>query len=224
MSARLSALAASCRLVDATFTHLVQSLHSGLTEKQLAHQALTFFRRHQAVPAFPPIIAINSHSATPHHFPTATKIRSDDLVLIDIGCKFRGFCSDLTRVIFLGHPSPLHHLVYRLVAQAYAAAVACLRAGVNNHTVDAAARKVIAAAGYGQYFIHGTGHGVGRKIHQLPKIGPRAHSHKLRAGMAVTIEPGIYLPHRFGIRLEDTFLVTPTGHRRLTHTPLTVIP
>lgn len=224
MSARLSALAASCRLVDATFTHLVQSLRPGLTEKQLARQALTFFHHHQASPAFPPIIAVNSHSATPHHLSTATKIRSGDLVLIDIGCKFRGFCSDLTRVIWLGPPSPLHRLVYRLVAQAYAAAVACLHAGVSNRTVDATARKVITAAGYGKYFIHGTGHALGRRIHQLPKFGPRATSHVLRAGMAVTIEPGIYLPHRFGIRLEDTFLVTPTGHRRLTHTPLIVIP
>lgn len=217
---RLEAIQAACRITDACLAHLL-TLPKNLTEKQLAYQAKTFFRRHGTAPAFPPIIAVNSHAATPHHKPTHRQIKSGNLLLIDIGCRYRGYCSDLTRTVFLGTPTPLQQKVYRLVKQAYHAALSILVASRYTLTtdVDSAARQVIASAGYGKYFIHGTGHGVGRRIHQLPKIGPRATRYKLRAGMVITIEPGIYLPRRFGIRLEDTLLLAPIGPRPLTHSP-----
>ncbi|OGY17734.1 MAG: hypothetical protein A2784_01260 [Candidatus Chisholmbacteria bacterium RIFCSPHIGHO2_01_FULL_48_12] len=166
--------------------------------------------------------SLSSHAATPHHKPTHRKINSGNLLLIDIGCRYHGYCSDLTRTTFTKPPTPLQLKIYRLVKQAYTAALRHLGGGsdspeVYSRDVDRAARQIINNAGYGKYFIHGTGHGVGRRIHQLPKIGPRSRIYKLRSGMVLTIEPGIYLPHRFGIRLEDTILITPTGYRRLTH-------
>ena len=222
---RLEAIQAACRITDACLAHLFTLLPHRLTEKQLAAAARKFFRDHEATPAFPPIIAVNSHAATPHHKPTRRQINSGNLLLIDIGCRYHGYCSDLTRTVFLGKPTPLQRTIYNLVLKAYQAALRHLRGGrmdspeVSTKAVDAAARYVIDNAGYGKYFIHSTGHGVGRRIHQLPKIGPRAPNHKLRAGIVITIEPGIYLPHRFGIRLEDTVLITSTGYRRLTHSP-----
>ncbi|MBI4035014.1 MAG: M24 family metallopeptidase [Candidatus Chisholmbacteria bacterium] len=234
MSSRLQHIQAACQITDAAFSYLLTLLPHHLTETQLAYQTRKFFRLHQATTAFPPIIAVNSHAATPHHRPTQRQIRSGDLVLIDIGCRLHGYCSDLTRTIFLGSPTPLQHQVYRIVKRAYLAALKHLGDDRNKPTsevarllattprtvdVDRAARQVIAAAGYGKYFVHGTGHGVGRRIHQLPKISPKSKNYKLRTGMVITIEPGIYLPHRFGIRLEDTVLITPTGYQLLTHSP-----
>ena len=169
--------------------------------------------------AFPAIVAAGDHAAQAHALPGARVIRAGELVVIDTGARVDGYCSDITRTYAAGDPSAELRHVYEVVLEAQLAGLAAVRAGAHGQRdVDAAARAVIVEAGYGERFGHGTGHGVGREVHEAPGLG-RTRGDRLEAGMVCTVEPGIYIEGLAGVRIEDTVLVTPEGHERLTTSP-----
>lgn len=168
--------------------------------------------------AFPTIVAVGERAALPHAIPTNRQVRENVFVLVDWGADEGWYKSDLTRVLITGRISPKFARVYETVARAQQAAIDALRPGVSAHDVDAAARRVIAEAGFGRLFGHGLGHGVGLEVHELPRLGPKSSS-ILKPGMVVTIEPGVYIPNWGGVRIEDDVLVTRDGHEVLTRAP-----
>ena len=172
-------------------------------------------------PAFGTILAAGAHGSNCHYRPDSTRVRANQPVLIDWGARVGGYCSDLTRVVFVGKIPPKLGEMYEVVRRAQAAAIGSIRPGRRGSAIDAVARKVIADAGYGEQFVHSLGHGLGRQVHEAPGLGRKVKS-LLRAGMVVTVEPGIYVPGLGGIRIEDDVLVTPGGCRRLTSLPRTI--
>jgi Xaa-Pro dipeptidase len=166
-------------------------------------------------PAFETIVAAGEHSAIPHHEPTDRPLRRGDLLKIDFGARYRGYHADMTRTFVLGEPADWQRDLHALVARAQAAGREALAPGAELPQVDAAARTVIAAAGHGEHFGHGLGHGVGLQIHEAPTIGYAATG-ILADGTPVTVEPGVYLPGQGGVRIEDTLVVRPGGAESLT--------
>ena len=152
--------------------------------------------------AFPTIVAAGPNSACPHATPSAYKLRPGDFLTIDFGCRYQGYCSDMTRTFGIGNIDGKRKKIYDIVKYAQASAAAAAVPGANTHDVDAVARDIIAKAGYGEYYDHGTGHGVGRFIHELPVLNPRTSS-ILEEKMVYTVEPGIYVPEIGGVRIED---------------------
>ena len=179
----------------------------GRTEAQLAGELEFRMRQEGASGAsFPSIVASGAHAALPHYRPGGTAVKAGQAVLFDWGALVDGYCSDLTRVVFTGRIPPPIGQIYEVVLSAQKKGIAAVRAGRPANVVDAAAREVIAAAGYGQQFGHGLGHGIGLEIHEAPSLSPRAIG-RLRRGQIVTVEPGIYLPGAGGVRIEDDVLV-----------------
>jgi Xaa-Pro aminopeptidase len=156
--------------------------------------------------SFNPIVAFGKNSAIPHHKSGQTRLKSNDILLIDMGMKYKGYCSDMTRTILPKSPTKLQKEVYNTVAQAQKNALHKTKTGLPEQKIDSLARKVIEEAGYGEYFTHGTGHGVGLKIHESPSLKEEGTA-ILKPGMVVTIEPGIYLPGKFGVRIEDIIVL-----------------
>jgi Xaa-Pro aminopeptidase len=164
--------------------------------------------------AFETVVAAGAHSSLPHYRPGSAPIRRDQVVLFDWGAKVDGYCSDLTRTVFVGRIPPKLARIYEVVLRAQQAGIAAVRSGAECRAVDAAARKVIEAAGFGEQFMHGLGHGIGRAVHEGPALAQLSAS-RLRSRMVVTVEPGIYIPGVGGVRIEDDILVTPQGAKRL---------
>lgn len=192
------------------------SLRPEQTEKQVADLLEAQVRLFGGeCTSFPPIIAVGPRAALPHARPGQPKIGDDDFVLIDWGARYRGYASDLTRILVTGKISPKLQKVYGVVAKAQSLAIAAIRHGASMKDVDAAARNSIAKAGFGKQFGHGLGHGIGLQIHESPRMGPKEDA-PLKAGMVVTVEPGVYIPGWGGVRLEDDVLVTKTGAKVLT--------
>ncbi len=165
--------------------------------------------------SFEPIVASGPNSANPHHRPTDRKIRRGDVVILDYGARYRSYCSDITRTLVVGEPPENVESVYETVKEAQEKAFQAVKDGVTAEHVDDVARGHIERAGYGEYFIHRTGHGIGLDVHEEPYIAP-GNSTILRNGMVFTIEPGVYLPNRFGVRIEDDVLVKDGHGVRLT--------
>lgn len=204
---------------EKAFGVLRTSLRPDKTEKQIADELENQFRQFGAwASAFPPIIAVGERGALPHATPTAKTVGEGDFLLVDWGAKDRLYMSDLTRVLVTGKISPKLRRVYEVVLSAQTQAIAAIRPGIPGSQVDAVARKVIAAAGYGRRFNHGLGHGVGLEIHEAPRLSAKC-STVLKPGMVITVEPGIYFPGWGGVRIEDDILVTRTGHEVLTSVP-----
>ncbi|NJE61719.1 aminopeptidase P family protein [Thermococcus sp. 21S7] len=206
----------AAEIVDKTFYALLEQGLEGRTEKELATWLDCAMKRLGAEGvSFEPIVASGPNSANPHHRSTDRKIRKGDVVVFDYGARYGGYCSDVTRTVVVGKPSENVLTVYEVVKEAQEGACRAVRAGVLARDVDAVARETIAKAGYGEYFIHRTGHGLGLDVHEEPYISPES-SVALRAGMVFTIEPGIYLPGKFGVRIEDDVLVEGGHGLRLT--------
>lgn len=200
------------------FEQAVAHVRPGMKEQDLAAELEFRMRRLGAEkPSFETIVAAGVRSALPHAQPTAARFRSGDLVVVDMGAQQEGYCSDMTRMLFLGSPTAKVKRTYRAVLEAQLAAVDAVRAGASTARVDGAARKVLAGYGLARAFVHSTGHGLGLEIHEPPRIGKR-DKNRLQAGMAITIEPGVYVEGFGGIRIEDTVVVTEKGCEILTPT------
>jgi Xaa-Pro aminopeptidase len=216
----IEAIRQAIRCAERAFQMLRAGLREGETEKDVA-DALEGYLRHCGATAasFPSIVAVGANAALPHARPTAsTRIGDDDFVLIDWGATGRPYKSDLTRVLVTGKVTPKFEAIYSTVLNALERGIAAIRPGVRAHDVDAEARSVIEEAGFGRFFDHGLGHGLGIDIHEAPRIR-KGSNVVLEPGMVFTVEPGIYLPGWGGIRIEDDVLVTPGGCEVLTHLP-----
>jgi Xaa-Pro aminopeptidase len=216
----IAAIRAAVGYAERAFTMLCAGLRDGESEKEVADALDGYLRRCGATGAsFPPIVAVGARAALPHARPTSTtRIGQDDFVLVDWGATGPQYKSDLTRVLVTGKVTPKFEAIYRTVLSAQERAIAAIRPGAKAHDVDAEARSVIEEAGFGRFFDHGLGHGLGMDLHEAPRI--RKHSNVLlEPGMVITVEPGIYLPDWGGIRIEDDVLVTPDGCEVLSHVP-----
>jgi len=199
----------ACTIADRALAELLAAggVRAGRTEREVGRDLDSLMLAGGAdAPSFETIVAAGPNSAIPHHRPTMRVLERGDLVKLDFGATYRGYHSDMTRTLVLGEPSAWQREVYELVRTAQAAGRAALIPGVDVRAVDAAAREVIAAAGHADAFTHGLGHGVGLEIHEAPAIGPQSAG-TLVDWMAVTVEPGVYLPGRGGVRIEDTLVV-----------------
>ncbi|MCP4758680.1 MAG: aminopeptidase P family protein [Planctomycetes bacterium] len=189
----------------------LSELRVGMTEGQVAARLIYEMRiRGAEGEAFEPIVASGPNASVIHHVPGAHPI-GPGVLLIDWGARIDGLCSDLTRTFFLGEPDDEMRRIYSVVAEAERAAIDACQVGTATAEVDAAAREIIAAAGWGDHFAHSVGHGLGRDVHERPFLGREGEQTKLAPGMVVTIEPGIYIPGRGGVRIEDDILVTEDG-------------
>lgn len=196
---------------------VLDKLTVGQTERDIAQQVEIEIRQLGAEQAsFPPVIAFGSHSALPHHQPTDTKLEKNMVVLIDIGAKYFGYCGDMTRTVWFGpQPTKKFLIIEDVVKNAYSAAIDTIKAGTSSAAVDLAARQIIRKAGYGDKFIHTTGHGVGLEIHEQPSLYHKKEL-TLPENAVVTVEPGIYLDGEFGYRHENMVLVEKKISRILT--------
>lgn len=211
----------ACAAADAALTALIDGggLRPGRAERAVARELEALMLDHGADgPSFETIVAAGANSAVPHHRPTDAVLQRGDFVKIDFGALVGGYHSDMTRTFVLGAAAAWQREIYLLVAHAQQAGREALRPGAQLCEVDAAARGVIAAAGYAEQFGHGLGHGVGLQIHEAPGIGS-ASAGTLRAGSVVTVEPGVYLPDRGGVRIEDTLVVGERAPELLTRFP-----
>ncbi len=217
----------ACAAADTALSALIETggIRPGRTEREVARELESLMAEHGADgPSFETIVAAGPNSAIPHHRPTGAVLARGDFVKIDFGALVAGYHSDMTRTLVLGAVAPWQQEIYDVVLAAQAAGREALAPGASLKDVDAAARDIITVAGYGENFGHGLGHGVGLQIHEAPGIGSTATG-TLLAGSAVTVEPGVYLPDRGGVRIEDTLVVRPDGPELLTRFPkeLTVI-
>ncbi len=200
------------------FEQAVSRARAGMRESDLAAELEYRMRRLGAEkPSFETIVAGGARSALPHAQPTSAKFEPGQLVVVDMGAQQEGYASDMTRMLHVGAPSAKTKKMYRAVLEAQLAAIDTVKAGVATAKVDRAARQVLKGYGLDQLFVHSTGHGLGLEIHEPPRVGRRDKS-RLAAGMAITIEPGVYLEGFGGIRIEDTVVVTETGCEILTPT------
>jgi Xaa-Pro aminopeptidase len=216
----VEALRRACAVGDAALGELLAAggLRPGRTEREVALDLEDRMRRLGATgPAFETILAAGANSAVPHHRPTDAVLQRGDLVKLDFGALVGGYHSDMTRTVVLGPAAGWQRELHALVAEAQAAGRAALAPGTEVTAVDAAARDVVERAGRGEEFVHGLGHGVGLQIHEAPYVG-RTGTGALAAGMVVTVEPGVYLEGRGGVRIEDTLVVRDEGPELLTHT------
>lgn len=195
--------------------------HEGIDEQRAFFEAEAIFKKEGALGlSFEPIVALGENAAKPHALPTSKVLKKGELVLLDAGVKYRRYCSDRTRTSHYDErfafektqrfTDTLQQKVYDTVLRAQEAALKAVKIGIKAKEIDRAAREIIAEAGFGDYFIHSTGHGVGLDIHELPVIGARSET-VIEENMVFTIEPGIYLPEKFGVRIEDTIIVRNNG-------------
>jgi len=188
-------------------------MKSGVTESELAGRLDFEIRKLGARNSFDTIVAFGPNASRPHHQPSKRKLKKRDTVLIDVGARYKGYCSDITRSLAAGKPTRLFERAYDAVQQAQTAAIKMMKAGAEIQQVDAAAREVIGKHDLPVYG-HGTGHGLGLEVHELPVVSDKGVG-KLKAGQIITIEPGVYIPGKSGVRIEDDVLVTKSGCRIL---------
>ena len=213
----------ACRIADNACEHIRQFIQPGMTEQQVAAELEWFMRQQGAEkPSFDTIVASGVRGAMPHGKASDKVINAGELVTLDFGAQYQGYCSDMTRTFLVAAAATPHPLydIYQIVLQAQLAAIAAIRPGVPCQVVDAAAREVIKAHGYGEQFGHNTGHAIGIDVHENPRFSP-SDTTLLQPGMLLTVEPGIYLPNLGGVRIEDVVLVTESGCEVLYQMPKT---
>lgn len=212
-------IAAAQRVAERALEEILNEIRPGVTEKELAAR-LTYLMLHYGAEnmSFDPIVVSGENSSKPHGVPTEKPVAEGDFVTMDFGCILNGYCSDMTRTVAVGHVTEEMERVYDTVLEAQLAGIAAARAGTTGKEIDGAARKVITDAGYGEAFGHGFGHGVGLEIHELPRASQK-FDHVIPAGSILTAEPGIYLPGKFGVRIEDMLYVIEDGCVNLTEAP-----
>ena len=210
-------------ITDQCFEHILPFLVPGAREVDVMLEMERFIRANGAEKvAFDTILIAGAKTSLPHGQPGEYRMQKGDFVTLDFGARYRGYCSDMTRTVALGEPGEKKREVYGLVLQAHYEGIRAAKAGRCCRDVDAAARNIIREAGYGEYFGHGLGHGVGIEIHEEPRFSP-ACEQPVRSGMMMTVEPGVYLPGEFGCRIEDTVLVGQDGCEPLPASPKELI-
>jgi Xaa-Pro aminopeptidase len=218
------AIAEAARLADDVYEWTLGRGLAGRAEREVARTAEARIRELGGEPAFPVIVAGGANGALPHAEPSEREITVGELVVFDMGALLDGYCSDCTRTYATGDVGEEGRAAYELVRDAQAAALDGIRAGIGAKEADSIARDRIAEAGHAEHFGHGLGHGVGMEVHEAPRLSQRSDE-ELAAGDVVTVEPGVYIPGRFGVRIEDLVVVTEEGHRNLSSLPkeLTVV-
>jgi Xaa-Pro aminopeptidase len=225
--AELDAIRQAAALADAAMAFVAQTIRPGQTEAEMAWSIERFLREHGADGlAFPPIVAAGENGALPHHRPSTRVIQAGEPIVVDLGARLNGYNSDLTRTFCIGPATdPEYAQVFDVVVSANEAARRALRPGMTGLAVDSVARDHIKAAGYGDHFGHGLGHGVGLNVHEGPRLTFVPPESSILAGNVVTVEPGIYLSGRFGVRLEDLVAIHATHVEVLSRAPkVAVIP
>lgn len=219
----IEAIAQAARMADQAFLELAGKIGPGVTEKELAAHLEFFMRRSGADrTSFDTILASGPRSSLPHGLASDKIISDNELLLIDFGCQYGGYCSDMTRTVSSGRPSDQERAIYQIVHQAQEKALEGVRAGVAVSHLDSLARGVIDKAGYGDYFGHALGHGVGLEVHEAPSLS-QGDTSILEENMVITIEPGIYLPQAFGVRIEDLIRVKADGFEFLSRAKKSLI-
>lgn len=215
----LESMIAAQRIAEKAFTEILNELRPGVTEKEIAAR-LQYLMLHYGAEdlSFDPIVVSGPNGSLPHGVPSEKLLRNGEFVTMDFGCIKNGYCSDMTRTVAIGSVTEEMRNVYDTVLSAQLAGIACAKAGVSGKMVDAAARDVITQAGYGPYFGHSFGHGVGVEIHESPNASP-SNEKALPAGAVISAEPGIYLPGRMGVRIEDVIVILPDGCKDITLAP-----
>jgi Xaa-Pro aminopeptidase len=219
----IDAIAAAAALADRAFDHVLGLIRPGLREIDVALELETFMRREGSEGlGFDSIVASGPNSSKPHAGVTDRVIAAGDLLTMDFGARVDGYCSDMTRTIVVGSASDRQREVYAAVLEANMAGLAAVRPGLPGEAIDAVARDLLTARGFGEEFGHGLGHGVGLHVHELPRVGRNSRD-AVRAGSVITIEPGVYLAGFGGVRIEDLVVVEEGGCRLLTHSPKELI-
>ena len=205
-------------IAEYAFEHILSFIRPGVTEKRIALELDFYMLSHGAEAlSFETIAVTGKKTSMPHGVPDDTVVENGDFITMDFGAVYKGYHSDMTRTVAVGSISEEQKEIYNIVLKAQETALSVLKKGLPCSEADKAARNIIKNAGYGDYFGHGTGHGVGIEIHELPNLSPRSDA-ILEVGNVVTVEPGIYIPDKFGVRIEDMALITENGYENLTHT------
>lgn len=215
----LSCMTAAQRIAEGALEQILKEIRPGMTEKEIAARLNYLMVSAGAEKtAFDTIVASGPNGSMPHAVPGMRKVREGDFITMDFGCVYKGYCSDMTRTVALGRPSDEMRNVYDIVLQAQLAGIAAAKAGVTGAAIDGAARKVIQDAGYGACFGHSFGHSLGIDIHEAPNAAP-GNDKPMPDGAVVSAEPGIYLPGKFGVRIEDVMILRPDGAQVITKAP-----
>ena len=210
-------------IADKAFAEILTRIKAGMTEKQLQAEVIYCLLKNGADgPSFSPIVVSGPNTSLPHGVAGDRVIQNGDFVTMDFGALYQGYCSDMTRTVAIGYATEEMEKVYNTVLQAQLAGIAASKAGVIGKEVDNAARKVIEDAGYGEYFGHGYGHSVGLEIHEKPNCG-RYSEDIMVENCVASAEPGIYLPGKFGVRIEDCLIYKADGTENITHSPKNLI-
>lgn len=211
------------QVTDDAFKAVLNVIRPGMTEREIAARLVyELLSRGGEQVSFDPIVAAGANGSMPHAVPGDQAVDTGMFITMDFGCKVDGYCSDMTRTVALGQPTPEMEQVYAVVLAAQKAGINAARAGVAGREVDAAARRVIEEAGYGEFFTHSFGHSLGVDIHESPNASP-GEVRPLPAGAVVSAEPGIYLPGRFGVRIEDVLILRQDGCEDITRSPKDLI-
>jgi Xaa-Pro aminopeptidase len=205
----------ACKIVSKVCNIIKDELKSGVSELDIHYRVLELFAKNKVTESFTPIIASGENSANPHHKSSMRKITKNDIVMMDMGCTYNGYCSDLTRTYFLNRIDASRKRVFDIVRSSQNAVIKDIKSGLPISWADKTARNIIEKAGYKDKFIHNTGHGVGVEIHEMPSLSLVAEGFFL-THMVVTVEPGIYIENEFGVRIEDTILIKEDGCKVLT--------
>lgn len=207
------------RITDKTFNHCLQFLKEGMTEKEYATELDYYHQKFGATgPSFSTIVAFGDHSSLPHAMAGQRTLKKGDIIKVDFGCFYDGYCSDMTRTFFFGEPNDEELVnIHNIVREAHELQIKAVKPGIGTKEIDKIGRDYIKEKGYDGKFIHGTGHGIGLEIHESPRLN-QASNVILEEGMAITIEPGIYLEGKGGVRIENDVIVTKDGYDSLNET------
>ena len=219
----LAAMREAQRVTDEAFTEILNDVRPGVTESEIAAR-LTYLMACKGAErnSFDPIVACGANGSMPHAVPGLKKIEKGHFVTMDFGCVVGGYCSDMTRTIAVGQPSEEMELVYHTVLKAQLAAIDAIKGGVNGADIHKVADDIIVAAGYGGKMGHGLGHSLGIEIHENPRFSP-FWDKTIPSGAFLSVEPGIYLPGKFGVRIEDVVMLTDDGCIDITRSPKELI-
>ncbi|MEI7024682.1 M24 family metallopeptidase [Paenibacillus sp. y28] len=216
-AAELKIMQEAVELADRAFTHILGYIKPGAKERDIALELEFFLRKNGAAgTSFDTIVASGERSALPHGVASDRVLQPNEFVKLDFGALYQGYCSDITRTVFIGKPTDRHKEIYRIVLEAQLHALANLRPGMTGREGDSLTRDIITKYGYGDCFGHGTGHSLGMQIHEAPRLSQTCDT-VMEPGMTMTVEPGIYISGFGGVRIEDDIVFTETGIRILTH-------